>query len=82
MDRDDDVGRLFSWLQTPEFRYREFADAPEMMFPRTPEQVPPLLDPPPETNGAVAHVEPAGQQDNKRSLDAVFRRLSCGCPQC
>jgi hypothetical protein len=26
MDRDDDVERLFSWLKTPELRYREFAD--------------------------------------------------------
>ncbi|MBV9552767.1 MAG: hypothetical protein JO032_08250 [Alphaproteobacteria bacterium] len=27
MDRNDDVQRLFSWLQTPDLRYREFADA-------------------------------------------------------
>ncbi len=30
MDQDDDVERLFSWLQTPEIRYREFAGAREV----------------------------------------------------
>jgi hypothetical protein len=30
MDEDDDVERLFSWLQTPELRYREFAGAREI----------------------------------------------------
>ena len=30
MDRDDDVEHLFSWLQTPELRYREFAGAREI----------------------------------------------------
>jgi hypothetical protein len=30
MERDDDVERLFSWLQTPELRYREFAGAREI----------------------------------------------------
>jgi hypothetical protein len=37
MTRDDDVGRLFSWLQTPEVRYREFAGARELT------EVPPTL---------------------------------------
>jgi len=27
MKSDDDVAKLFSWLQTPEMHYREFADA-------------------------------------------------------
>jgi hypothetical protein len=30
MDQDEDVERLFSWLQTPEIRYREFAGAREV----------------------------------------------------
>jgi hypothetical protein len=30
MDHEDDVERLFSWLQTPELRYREFAGAREI----------------------------------------------------
>src|ERR1700677_1398183 len=30
MDQDDDVEHLFSWLQTPELRYREFAGAREI----------------------------------------------------
>ena len=30
MDQDTDVERLFSWLQTPEIRYREFAGAREV----------------------------------------------------
>lgn len=30
MNRDDDVERLFSWLQTPDLRYREFAGAREV----------------------------------------------------
>jgi hypothetical protein len=30
MDQDDDVERLFSWLQTPDIRYREFAGAREV----------------------------------------------------
>jgi len=30
MDHDDDVEHLFSWLQTPELRYREFAGAREI----------------------------------------------------
>jgi hypothetical protein len=30
MNEDDDVERLFSWLQTPELRYREFAGAREI----------------------------------------------------
>jgi hypothetical protein len=30
MNQDDDVERLFSWLQTPEIRYREFAGAREV----------------------------------------------------
>jgi hypothetical protein len=30
MDQIDDVERLFSWLQTPEIRYREFAGAREV----------------------------------------------------
>ena len=30
MDNDDDVEHLFSWLQTPELRYREFAGAREI----------------------------------------------------
>ena len=30
MDHDDDVERLFSWLQDPGLRYREFAGAREV----------------------------------------------------
>lgn len=30
MNQDDDVERLFSWLQTPDLRYREFAGAREV----------------------------------------------------
>jgi len=30
MTPDDDVERLFSWLQTPDIRYREFASAREV----------------------------------------------------
>ena len=30
MDQDDNVEHLFSWLQTPELRYREFAGAREI----------------------------------------------------
>jgi hypothetical protein len=30
MNQDNDVERLFSWLQTPEIRYREFAGAREV----------------------------------------------------
>jgi hypothetical protein len=30
MDHEEDVERLFSWLQTPELRYREFAGAREI----------------------------------------------------
>lgn len=30
MKSDDDVAKLFSWLQTPEIHYREFADAREI----------------------------------------------------
>jgi hypothetical protein len=30
MDQDNDVEHLFSWLQTPELRYREFAGAREI----------------------------------------------------
>lgn len=30
MDHEDDIERLFSWLQTPELRYREFAGAREV----------------------------------------------------
>ena len=30
MKSDDDVEKLFSWLQTPDIRYREFADAREV----------------------------------------------------
>jgi len=30
MKSDDDVAKLFSWLQTPEMHYREFADAREI----------------------------------------------------
>jgi hypothetical protein len=30
MDHDDDVEHLFSWLQTPDLRYREFAGAREI----------------------------------------------------
>ena len=30
MDQDNDVEHLFSWLQTPEMRYREFAGAREI----------------------------------------------------
>jgi hypothetical protein len=30
MNQDDDVERLFSWLQTPDIRYREFAGAREV----------------------------------------------------
>ena len=29
-DRDSDVDRLFSWLQTPDLHYREFADGREV----------------------------------------------------
>jgi hypothetical protein len=31
MDHNDDVEHLFSWLQTPELRYREFAGAREVI---------------------------------------------------
>jgi hypothetical protein len=31
MDHNDDVEHLFSWLQTPELRYREFAGAREIV---------------------------------------------------
>jgi hypothetical protein len=62
MDREDDIERLFSWLQTPELRYWEFADGREIIpdtviFPRAPGQPPPLADPLPETDGSVAPVE-------------------------
>jgi hypothetical protein len=85
MDRDDDIERLFSWLQMPEVRYREFADARQMIpdtaaLARAPEHALPVADPMPETDGPVAHVEPTSQKDNKRSLDAVFRRLSSARP--
>lgn len=30
MEHDDDVGRLFSWLKTPDLRYREFANEREI----------------------------------------------------
>ena len=30
MSADDDVAKLFSWLQTPDIRYREFAGAREV----------------------------------------------------
>ncbi|MGH7094929.1 MAG: BcsR/BcsP family cellulose biosynthesis protein, partial [Stellaceae bacterium] len=30
MDQGDDVERLFSWLKTPDLRYREFADEREV----------------------------------------------------
>jgi hypothetical protein len=30
MNPDDDVEKLFSWLQTPDIHYREFADAREI----------------------------------------------------
>jgi hypothetical protein len=47
MDRDDDIERLFSWLQMPEVRYREFADARQMIpdtaaLARAPEHALPL----------------------------------------
>jgi hypothetical protein len=49
MSQDNDVERLFSWLQTPDIRYREFAGAREVSDTTVVEQRrtnAPQLDPP------------------------------------
>src|SRR5665213_4084712 len=52
MDHEDDIERLFSWLQTPELRYREFAGAREITDAA-------VTSPPyPDTAG---HAIPAGE---------------------
>ena len=53
MKSDDDVEKLFSWLQTPEIHYREFADAREIADTLPTERTRPKTAehprPPPET---------------------------------
>ena len=63
MKSDDDVEKLFSWLQTPDIRYREFADAREIAdtllteTPRPQTAAPPL----PTREALQARAETTGQ---------------------
>ena len=73
MDQDEDVERLFSWLQTPEIRYREFAGAREVTDASVAFQArtnTPQLDPP-----APHHV----QLDEEYPQDQ-FPDLGGACP--
>lgn len=54
MDHQDDVQRLFSWLQTPDLRYREFARDRE---------VPDRVSTAPTTRNAAAAAPQAGQSN-------------------
>jgi hypothetical protein len=78
MDHDDDVEHLFSWLQTPELRYREFAGAREItdaviaqLRPNRAEVVPV----PPRGDTQLQEEYPADQFPDQRdaSEDVVIR---------
>jgi len=73
MNQDDDLERLFSWLQTPEIRYREFAGAREVTDvvatwqvssniageARPPQETVPIApEPPPPVHTAAESAEP------------------------
>jgi len=64
MDQDDDVERLFSWLQTPDIRYREFAGAREVTDAVATSQLrtnTPQLDPPAPHNVQLDEEYPQDQ---------------------
>jgi hypothetical protein len=77
MDHDDDVEHLFSWLQTPELRYREFAGAREItdaviaQVRPNPAEVPV----PPPGNTQLQEEYPADQFPDQRAApeDVVIR---------
>jgi hypothetical protein len=64
MKQDDDVEKLFSWLQTPEIRYREFAGAREVTDAVVTVQQhtnTPQIDPPAPHNTQLDEEYPADQ---------------------
>ena len=77
MDHDDDVEHLFSWLQTPELRYREFAGAREITDAVIAQLRPnPAAVPvPPPGNTQLQEEYPADQFPDQRdaSEDVVIR---------
>src|SRR5262245_6795072 len=85
MDHDDDVEHLFSWLQTPELRYREFAGAREItdaviaQLRPNPAEVPV----PPPGNTQLQEEYPADQFPDQRDApeDVVIRAPESVAPQ-
>src|SRR5580704_16807048 len=64
MNQDDDIERLFSWLQTPEMRYRDFAGAREVADTVATSQVrtnTPEIGPPAAHNVQLEEEYPADQ---------------------
>lgn len=64
MDQDNDVERLFSWLQTPEIRYREFAGAREVtnsVVTVRSEVSKPVTERPPSHNAQLSEEYPEDQ---------------------
>jgi hypothetical protein len=64
MNQDDDIERLFSWLQTPEMRYRDFAGAREVTDTVATSQVrtnTPEIGPPAAHNVQLEEEYPADQ---------------------
>jgi hypothetical protein len=75
MDHDDDVEHLFSWLQTPDLRYREFAGAREVTDTVATSQILRNL-----SNGSIvpaAEVEP----EPEPSVEAAAREMSAASAQ-
>lgn len=71
MKSDDDVAKLFSWLQTPEIHYREFADAREIadIVPGGPRPKAAETPSPPQEPHRVEEAEP-GHDESPRSEPA------------
>lgn len=73
MKSDDDVEKLFSWLQTPDIRYREFAGAREVTDTRPTRQTRSntVEEPEPVQGTHLIHEEALRQDDQVTQSEAV-----------
>lgn len=81
MDHANDVEHLFSWLKTPEVRYREFAmerEVPELLLTRP--VPPPIVEPTREASAVSAAASSAaardqGPRESRERVQANERRV-------
>jgi hypothetical protein len=86
MNQDNDVERLFSWLQTPDIRYREFASAREVtdaVVTMRSETNTPVIETPPSRNTQLNEEYPEDQfPDQSQTVIKVepARELAADAP--